>query len=249
MEIVSITKADGMDNEPISTLLQKGIRSESLYYQTAVHVVIKPTKWIDCFYRLFWESNFIHMTQQQQSTINDDGLFHMNLTLAEVFDFIYDATPPLYRNQLPDSMRNIDDIVELMKTFLLEQSEQQTMYQSILCKMVKYGVFDKPNNIQLNYVELIRKYVPTGIIGQVIYSVSPIENFNGMNINKGIYLLTMNNNDDVEQLVHLMHNDGLLNLDVCDIYKDPTHGMLLMIQYDGKMMNEIIYKSYKPFLK
>jgi hypothetical protein len=260
MEILSIKKISGLVNEqPYTTLLDKGIRSESLYSIPAIKLVIKPDKWIDCFYRLFWENNYLHMPHTDQSifindkSANDDKSFNafcMTITLAEVFDYLYDACPPLYREHLPDSTRNLDDIMALLETFLMEKSAQQEMYQSIFQKITKYGYFEKPNVIDLTYINAIRDHNPTGLVTQVIYATKPIQSFKDEHgIASGIFLLGMNNNTDVKYLIELMYKHQQNWLDVCDITKDSTYGMFIMTKYIGSMLNSNIKKSYSPFVE
>lgn len=260
MEILSIEKASGLVNEePYITLLRKGIRSESLYSIPAVKLVIKPNKWIDCFYRLFWENNYLHMPHTDQSVFinfgaignkNDFNAFRMTMSLSEVFDYLYDACPPLYREHLPESTRNLDDIIDLLKTFLMEKSAQQEMYQSIFQKITKYGYFEKPNVIDFKYMDAIRKHTPTGLVTQIIYATKPIQNFRDEHgISSGIFLMGMNNNTDVKYLIELMGKHQQNWLDVCDITKDSNRGMFIMVKYIGSMLNNCIKKSYAPFVE
>ena len=256
MEILSIKKASGLDSEPYVTLLNKGIRSESLYHINAVHILIKPTKWIDCFYRLFWEANYLHLKYVDMSkfiSFTDDkswDVFEMHMTLAEAFDFLYDATPPLYRKGLPDSTKNIDDIIELMKTFLLEKSKQLETYHSIFEKITKYGWFEKPNVMDMRYLDVMREQTPTGPICQVLYSTTPLERYHDEShvTTYGIFVLGFNNNKDVKEFIDIMYKHSQKTIEVCDIHKDPSRGMFVMVQYTGSMLNSIITKSYEPFL-
>ena len=262
MEILEITKTNDIGYEPYPTLLKKGIRSESLYFVPAVKIIIQPKKWIDCFYRLFWENNYLHLGSGDQShfiqymkpdeknNTNTFNAFEMTITLAEVFDYLYDATPPLYRKELPNSTKNIDDIVDLLKTFLIEDTAQTQMYQSIFQKITKYGYFEKPNVIDLSYMDAIRKATPTDLVAQVIHANKPIESFSDFHeIVFGIFLLGMNNNTDVKFLVDLMFKYQQRTLDVCDILKDHNLRMFLMIKYTGSMLNSIVKKSYTPFMQ
>ena len=260
MEIVSITKASGLINEePYATLLEKGIRSESLYSIPVIKVLIKPEKWIDCFYRLFWENNYLHMPHVDQSifvnekSMNDKkdfNAFRMTVTLAEVFDYLYDACPPLYRRHLPDSTKKLDDIMALLETFLMEKSAQREMYHSIFQKITKYGYFEKPNVIDFAYMDAIREYNPTGLVTQIIYATKPIQSFTDEHsIASGIFLLGMNNNTDVRYLIELMEKHQQNWLDVCDITKDSNKGMFIMTKYIGSMLNSNIKKSYSPFVE
>jgi hypothetical protein len=262
MEILEITKTNDIGHEPYLTLLKKGIRSESLYFVPAIKVVIRPKKWIDCFYRLFWENNYLHLGLGNQSHFiqyprpegkelaKEFNAFEMTVTLAEVFDYLYDATPPLYRKVLPDSTKEMDDIIDLLKTFLIEDTAQTQMYQSIFQKITKYGYFEKPNVIDFSYMDAIRQRTPTDLVAQVIHANKPIDSFSDSHeIVFGIFLLGMNNNTDVKLLVDLMFKYQQRTLEVCDITKDPNRGMFLMIKYTGSMLNSIVKKSYAPFLQ
>jgi len=256
MEIIDIKIDNNMRSEPYPTLLSKGIRSECLYFNTAVIVTIKPKKWIDCFYRLFWEDNYLHIPRTRHSKFvrheSKDifDLFEMHLTLAEVMDFLYDATPPLLRNQLPSGTQTIDDIVELMKTFLIEESKQRDMYQSIFQKITKYGVFEKRNVMDLQKMQLLRQKTPTGLLCQVIYSTSALQTMFDTNVTvNGIFLLHANNNTDMEEFVRTMFKYyGQHSVTVCDVHRDPSSGNYIMIQYIGDMFNELVTRTYKPFV-
>lgn len=261
MEILEITPTNDIGYEPYPTLLKKGIRSESLYFIPAFKLIVKPTKWIDCFYRWFWENNYLHLGRGDMSmltqypkpegkeTWKEWNAFEMHITLAEVFDFIYDATPPILRKDLPDSLRTIEDIKDLLTTFLIEESQQREMYQSIFQKITKYGYFEKLNVMDLRYMQAMRDKTPQGLLCQVIYSNKPIDDFKASStVAFGIFMLGANNNTDIKAFVDRMFKHQQRWLDVCDIHRDPNHGMFIMIRYTGSMLNQLIDKSYSPFL-
>lgn len=259
MEILDMKATLDIGNEPYLSLLNKGIRSECLYFVPAVVLTIKPDKWINCFYRLFWEDNYLHIPYVNKSKFvcypvddSDNGYnaFEMKITLAEVFDFLNDATPPLYRQQLPDSTRNMDDIMALMKTFLMEKTDQTEMYQSIFQKITKYGPFTKPNVIDMTKTLAIRKYVTDGPVCTVIYANTSIDEIkDSRRVINGIFLLNTYNNKDMSNFVYQMYIHNQRTMTVCDIHRDPNSGMYIMFQYIGSMFNRIVYKSYAPFLK
>lgn len=122
MKIYDIKKPD---NTTVCTfidrLLENKMTNEPLFDDTYFTVCINITDiredYVNYLYRLLWEKLYIH--QKSKSTVVD-GVLTLKLSVSDAIGFIHFATPPLLKNLIPDSIKSLDSIYDVLKQFLLE---------------------------------------------------------------------------------------------------------------------------------
>lgn len=61
-----------------------------------------------------------------------DDKFRINTSVRECVDYIYTATPPALRNRIEKSIKTVENIIECMKTFLMENNNgSEELYRSL----------------------------------------------------------------------------------------------------------------------
>jgi hypothetical protein len=143
MEISSIKKHYTIENnrfhDVINETLNSGSYNESWYYKYTLMVTIKPEK-ADflsmLYYKAFWESIGDH----KEIYPAEKNTYTFLMSLMTAIDFIYEATPPLLQSKIKESITSIDNIVEILKTYLLEDNPDRELRIGIFFK--KNGMYD-----------------------------------------------------------------------------------------------------------
>lgn len=136
-----ITETNNKIYDVINETLKSGSYNEALYYKYTIMVNIEIEKTNDyllmLYYRAFWESigdphNIYDTTTPKRHS------FRMSLMTA--IEIIYEATPPLLQGEIKNSITSIDNIIEILKTYLLENNPDVDLRRGIFFK--KNGMFD-----------------------------------------------------------------------------------------------------------
>lgn len=237
-------------------LLRNGIRSEAVYNNQMIRVVLEldqPKKdYVDMFYRMFWEDNYLNLDPKNRSAIHylsesDKYIFDMRITVGEALDFIWDATPPLLRDQIPDNTKTIDQIIGLLKTFLMEEDPQKITFEGIFRKYSKFDQYQKGYSFQtkLDRLRLIRDKVPTGAVTNIIYATTSISDIINGNRTRAVYLIHCNNTSEIQEVVKIVM--GLDDYQILDVLKSMS-GFYLLLSATSNTLKDIVKRSYSPFL-
>lgn len=136
-----ITETNNKIYDVINETLKSGSYNEALYYKYTIMVNIEIEKTNDyllmLYYRAFWESigdphNIYDTTTPKRRS------FRMSLMTA--IEIIYEATPPLLQSEIKNSITSIDNIIEILKTYVLENNSDVNLRRGIFFK--KNGMFD-----------------------------------------------------------------------------------------------------------
>lgn len=136
-----ITETNNKIYDVINETLKSGSYNEALYYKYTIMVNIEIEKNNDyllmLYYRAFWESigdphNIYDTTNPKRHS------FRMSLMTA--IEIIYEATPPLLQSEIKNSITSIDNIIEILKTYVLENNSDVNLRRGIFFK--KNGMFD-----------------------------------------------------------------------------------------------------------
>lgn len=252
MKVLNITSLPTMSNdnqfEVFQYMLRNNIRSEAIYNQhfISIEILIEDNKeLIDVYYRLFWEANYLNLREHSKLTKTvDDFKFEMNITIGEALDILYDATPPLLREQLPNSTKELEDIVLLLKTFLMEDDPQQITYIGIMRQHTKFQIFEKGTSFTTDKISLIRRSVPSGVICHVMQSDISIKSLMDNSFMEGLVLFHCNNSSELFELSDVLRK---FKFTVLDVTKSMSGTYVLV---NGTMyFGEIVQRSYEPFMK
>ena len=172
MKLTSIKKHYTIENnrfhDVIDETLNSGSYNEALYYKYTFVVNIAAETKEDyvsmLYYKAFWES--IGTGRDIYPTTNgDDYSFLMSLMTA--IEFIYESTPPLLQSKIKESITSIDNILEILKTYLFEDNPDKALRIGIFFKrngMYNYGGIWNDSNDKTKMIRSIvdkNDYQPT----------------------------------------------------------------------------------------
>jgi hypothetical protein len=214
----------------IKVMLKKGIRSERLFndHRIIVTLDIDHPKYV--FDRWMWESEYLRFDRLSPTIIrpDDDTIgFRMALTLSEALDFIYKATPPVLQDKIPESTTNVYDVIECLKTFLLEDNGgQQKYYMSLFEQMTHLKPTNIPSKIDTRYCDAIRQRVSTGTIVHIQWNKSDSD--------EGIYTFHCNNKSDMMNLLRSFQSYCGKGFTIMDRLYDPNSGYYIQAYMEHK---------------
>lgn len=155
MHIRSIEKGyNGKLVELVESLLDQGIHSDGVFEQVFINITLadinSAPESVNLLYRLLWENNYMKYSSMHQSeflntTIDEDTerVVNLSISLSEAIGYIYMATPPALQHQIPNSIRSYDDIIELLKTFLMDtKSPEYRHYLDLFFIHTHYRPFE-----------------------------------------------------------------------------------------------------------
>lgn len=250
----------------IDGLLSKNIINDNLYDKIFFKVLIKPHDGHDgdftnLLYRKLWESTYIKTGYSHYH--EDLNEIHLTITLSEVIGFIYKATPPRIKNQISDSITSIDLIFEILKQFLMDDNGGHLItYLSIFKNHIHFEPFETSWNCDVTPISLLRKHVPMGLLGYVVYSSMPFEDiisnkYLGVDKVTNIQMIVNAETENQAKRLCCMFNKNSNNTDlvISNIKYDEhdtynmyvmVHGVLITINDDLK---EFISSSYGDLIK
>ena len=146
MKILNIYKHTTETNnkiyDAINETLKSGSYNEALYYKYTILVNIEIEKTNDylllLYYRAFWES--IGDPHNMYDTTESPKRHTFRMSLMTAIEIIYEATPPLLQGEIKNSITSIDNIIEILKTYILEDNPDVILRRGIFLK--KNGMFD-----------------------------------------------------------------------------------------------------------
>lgn len=170
----------------IRLALEKELFLDTPFENYFFKIIIKledSDKFVDFMYRLLWEKVYLKSEKKSIYNPNNDTI-NMYVSLSEVIGFIHKATPPRLQNLIPESIKTIDSIIELMEQFLIDDNSGQLItYHSYFKEHFHFQPFETRWTYDKNRMKLLRRYNPLGVIPDIEVS------------NKSIYdIINYNNN-------------------------------------------------------
>lgn len=173
MKITQIKRHYNDGNKKLSGMIDETLKSgsynESLYYQYTIMVDIEVESKSDhlllLYYKAFWES--IGDGKELYSRDDNFKKFSFMMSLMTAIDFIYEATPPLLQSEIKSSITSIDNIIEVLNTYLLENNSDKKLRASIFFKkngLFEYGSIWNDSNGKTDFIRSIvdkNAYQPT----------------------------------------------------------------------------------------
>ena len=162
MKILSIENLSNLDNsvlhDIINETLKSGSYNESLYYQYNINVNLKKESKKDylllMYYRAFWTS--INDHKEIYASGHDEVRIRVSLMTA--IEFIYEATPPLLQSKIKELITSIENIIEILNTYLLEGNPEQQLREGLFFKkigMYEYGAIWNDSNDKTKMIHSI----------------------------------------------------------------------------------------------
>lgn len=146
MKILDICKGTTETNnkiyDAINETLKSGSYNEAMYYKYTIMVDLAVEKNNDyllmLYYRAFWES--IGDPHIIYDTTKSPKRHPFVMSLMTAIEIIYEATPPLLQSEIKKSITSIDNIIEILKTYVMENNPDVNLRRGIFFK--KNGMFD-----------------------------------------------------------------------------------------------------------
>lgn len=270
MKIYDIKKPD---NTTVCTfidrLLENKMTNEPLFDDTYFTVCINMTDiredYVNYLYRLLWEKLYIH--QKSKSIVVDDVLT-LKLSVSDAIGFIHFATPPLLKNLIPDSIKSLDSIYDVLKQFLLEENgnrgeEQEYIgYFRQFTKLLKFDTVWTHDDAKIN---AIRKTGNTNLICVLdAYTCSFEDVFNNtipITTEETIIQSTIDciDRDQIKYVSEkIMGSVGYGDIDIVNIKCKNDDSISITTLYHSipssmhvfpSTLSQVIHSTYKPFMK
>jgi len=219
MNVLKVSIID-QPSDMLRLAVKKGYRTEAMYDNYVFQVDVELDHMWEYFSRLYWECNHFHVGYKfgdRKSSAycwKNDGYMALKLRLSEAVDFIYACTPQYLKKEIPDNIRTIEDIRQLVSDFLIDDSlGRQEFYHSVF-KSITMLDFSKTEGLDMSGVNLIRQHVPNGTIVHIMYQN---KNFDGDLY--GMYMFQSHNKKQLNDLAVMLQRYAE-GFSVIDILKD-----------------------------
>lgn len=270
MKITNITFVGEYDSEESTSITKNRIDgilnqvSQFPYMFDKVMIKLRfelddPSEFVSYIYRKIFEVGYLRRQKSARSK-ND----YLMLDLSEVLMYINRATPPILANKIPESTKCISDIIEVLKTFVMEESPSLKTNISILKEVIMMKQFPDesfPNVIDpiLPKIDYLRKMNiskdnPTGISNPMIYiiyssqSIKDIINGNETNLSGVIIFNKFDKN--VKALITELDkvNADLISFRDDNNIKYITFNDAVFGVNDNLALREIIKRTYSKLI-
>jgi len=121
-------------------LLEKGIINDKLLESIYIPLIVRPYSAAQMIYRAFWSETFLRRDFKTSYQNRGDGgpdwvmddLFQelppeaevpVMMSISECIDFIYKATPAALQEKIPENIKSIQNIWDLMHYFFFEEKD------------------------------------------------------------------------------------------------------------------------------
>jgi len=190
------------------------------------------------FNRMMWFENCIqksHVVTELQSMPNNLYAAYFPITLTEVLTYIQTALPPVLKPQM-DSLKTIDDVYEVFKTLLTDNSNPSTLKYNIDCfqKMMHFN-----DDLLLSYTEKNR------FIAKLKFIASRIPKNTIVKYPIGIIVSSWN---PVDKIIDLLPDNETFHLQiVLQLPKEQFDVLHKMIFDFDATVTQIYYEKYNRY--
>lgn len=127
MEITNISYAFDQNRlDFINRLLEIRCENAITLEESMISVMCVGFNPTDIMYRMVWETVYLRRIPEIRSVLHGyECALHMSI--SEAVSYINEITPPILRGRL-SQMKTVDDIVTLLKHFLMDKSDTQHEY-------------------------------------------------------------------------------------------------------------------------
>ena len=263
MKILKIDdkKITGLNRKMVNSLLNRGMFNDYVMDHQFIEMTVEPDNPIDCMYRQMWETIYTHLGYSSYNYKTKQ--MTLTISLSEAVQFIHNATPPRLKHLVKDALKSIDDIMTLLKQYLMDDNGgHQITYLSMFKKIMRVEPYETVWEYDTTPILVLRQQGnPNNLVGAIIGTSVSVKD-----------LIT---NDDVHdiplQMLFHYQNDGQLNAlfriisnfnkDICfqemyvlNIKQDDEGGRYIMMysprfSNNNKEFKEFLETRYSEFLK
>lgn len=267
MKIYDIKKPDNtIVCNFIDRLLGNKMTNEPLFDDTYFTVCINMTDgredYVNYLYRLLWEKLYIH---QKSKSIVVDGELILKLSVSDAIGFIHFATPPLLKNLIPDSIKSLDSIYEVLKQFLLEgngnrgKEQEYFGYFRQFTKLLKFDTVWTHDDTKIYLIRTTNTKNLICVLDEYTCSFEDAFHNNMSIVTEEVIIQSTIDCVDENQIKYvsekIMSADGI---DIVNINCGYDGGVSITTLYHStpsnmrvfpSTLNQVIRSTYEPFMK
>lgn len=220
---IYLPTCDGKLTQFVNDLLSKKIFNDRVfenYFFSASVILDSP---VQLFYRTLWEQ--VYLKQSDSITvITKDNHIQLRMSMSECIQYIQQATPPAFKEQLETELTSVDAVYDMLKLYLMEKSDRSALNMTLFYRVFHLEIFEtnfRPNIKKIAFArERVKEYQHGEILGLVDVSSKSIAEI--IEDTKWDQLKTyvqmtfhVDTEDDMIRLYHyLWKND----IEICDLY-------------------------------
>lgn len=255
MFIGEIHKDDiSLSKNKIDGLLKQVFQFPYIFDNTIIKLQFElddPSEFVSFIYRKIFEVGYLRRPITTRSRNN-----YLMLDLSEVLMYINRATPPILADMIPESTKCISDIIEVLRTFVMEESPSLKTNISILKDVIMMKQFPDesfPNVIDpiLPKINYLRKLNISNPMLYIIYSSQSIKDIinNGDRTNISGVIIFNKFDGDIKALITELDN---VNADLIS-FRDNNNEKYLtfnadFVVNDNPALREIINRTYSKLI-
>lgn len=248
------------DIDTINHFLEQGHNMPIIFDDCILSVTIKNVNREEFLYRRLFEDSFLHRKVWKSNVID------LYISLSEAMLFINTATPPILKDKIRESTSNINDVIECLKTFLIEDSKSRPTHISIFKDCVMLKRFENPWKQMITNNPMLLKKCETMIDMSnsnnlnhaiyIMYSQFPISRLLEYHKDKkellldGTYVFLCKQHDDDLNLKLLYDISSNKNSNIIAVGNiGAWTGYIFCTKNFTNSISSLIYDSYSGFLK
>lgn len=136
----------GFSIEDVNGLLYNDIKNDYIFEKSYITISIEDANPIDILYRKYWEDVYLQNDDKHKSYV-DKSKFIMILSLNEVMMYIDRTLPPRLHHMI-NEIKSIDDIIDMLKEFLVVESNMSITYHSFFRDTLHFQKYETNNDMQ-----------------------------------------------------------------------------------------------------
>lgn len=273
MKVIDIVKPTYDEDHIVSILLKKHINNDLIFENCYFKIVIDNEHPIDFLYRRLWQETYLRRTIINLCTHADGSKYTVLISFAEAIAFIRAVTPPLFQPRVDELTESVDSIYDMLCHYLMEENSQLEYHLSVFRKCIAFNPFETQTSYNIDRMNMLRKFNPTGIIIDVEASTCSFDDlYNGkvtgqMDENDEGYpywsssyetvqlMINCFTRDDLRKVVELIKGSTETIWYVINVFKREDMGYFVECytpsyeaNYD-KDIQDIITRTYKPIME
>ena len=273
------TEYFGKHESFINQLLEKGIFNDYVFDHYWIAITVELDEYIQFLYRYMWEDLYLHIKQSwyftptnlsqsatRRSVFTDNKTLFVDMSLSEALQFIELATPPALKHLIPESTNSVDNVIAILKQFLMEENGGQLItYIDIFKKTMRFNYFETRWSYDLKPIEILREVGENqnGLVCAFIASTKAIEdiakNESPYSLDEFQLLFHCQNDKQVKLLIDLTGVDhidkcGCSQTSILNIKPDNCGGFYVMCYYQNQYQfseefRKLIKENYRKFIQ
>lgn len=250
MIIQAIDKINVENDSFVKLLLHNSVMNDYVFERSFFIIHLIPDDITDVLYRRLYEDCYYRMTDKSGYK---KGVFYLNMTVSEAIGFIRRVTPPILQDKIPEAIRTVESIYDLLRLFLMEDNKdgQHQYYLSEFKKYMYLNEYPTQTNYNTDRTSLLRMNNKDGITTDVEIYSPLVDGFFSGNIDN-------DKSFDVQIMFHFKNKNQIKEVcenvlqqfktnKVLNVFSDNENGYYLEMYFEN--FNASIYKWIMDLIK